>query len=202
MAGRRPPPSARRPHTVGIAGVPHAIALGMEIIGGCPRTVRKWVKRFQLEGRAGLQDRSSRPHRLRRPTPAGRAIMVRRVVEGGQTPEASRAFLCTSILQFCDKKMVPSSFQGGEHAYGESVLREIGNLDPVIGRAMSAAEAIERRVVKLRQFPFAKPETAPARALIDQLKSNPRAIIFDSLPSRKEPSREGRNAARPANRKP
>jgi hypothetical protein len=58
------------------------------------------------------------------------------------------------------------------------VLREIGNLDPVIGRgAMSAAEGIERRVVKLRQFPFAKPETAPARALIDQLKSNPRANL-------------------------
>jgi hypothetical protein len=58
------------------------------------------------------------------------------------------------------------------------VLREIGNRDPVIGRgAMSAAEAIESRVVKLRQFPLAKPETAPARALIEQLKSNPRANL-------------------------
>ena len=37
-------------------------------VGVCPRTVRKWVKRFQQEGLAGLQDRSSRPHRLRRPT--------------------------------------------------------------------------------------------------------------------------------------
>jgi transposase InsO family protein len=33
------------------------------------RTVRSWVKRFQAEGPAGLQDRSSRPHRLYRPTP-------------------------------------------------------------------------------------------------------------------------------------
>jgi transposase InsO family protein len=39
-------------------------------VGVCPRTVRKWVKRFRAEGLAGLQDRSSRPHRLRRPTPA------------------------------------------------------------------------------------------------------------------------------------
>ena len=32
-------------------------------------TVRKWVARFQAEGVEGLQDRSSRPHRLHRPTP-------------------------------------------------------------------------------------------------------------------------------------
>ena len=38
-------------------------------VGVCPRTVRKWVKRFRAEGVAGLHDRSSRPHRLRRPTP-------------------------------------------------------------------------------------------------------------------------------------
>lgn len=37
--------------------------------GVCPRTVRKWVDRYRREGWAGLQDRSSRPHRLRRPTP-------------------------------------------------------------------------------------------------------------------------------------
>ena len=40
-----------------------------EAVGVCPRTVRKWVARFRAEGVAGLQDRSSRPHRLRRPTP-------------------------------------------------------------------------------------------------------------------------------------
>jgi transposase InsO family protein len=37
--------------------------------GVCPRTVRKWVARFKAEGIEGLNDRSSRPHRLRRPTP-------------------------------------------------------------------------------------------------------------------------------------
>jgi len=37
--------------------------------GVCPRTVRKWVARFKAEGIEGLSDRSSRPHRLHRPTP-------------------------------------------------------------------------------------------------------------------------------------
>jgi transposase len=37
--------------------------------GVCPRTVRKWVARFKAEGVEGLNDRSSRPHRLHRPTP-------------------------------------------------------------------------------------------------------------------------------------
>jgi transposase InsO family protein len=37
--------------------------------GVCPRTVRKWVARYRSEGMTGLADRSSRPHRLRQPTP-------------------------------------------------------------------------------------------------------------------------------------
>jgi transposase InsO family protein len=40
-----------------------------EAAGVCPRTVRKWVDRYRREGLAGLHDRSSRPHRLHRPTP-------------------------------------------------------------------------------------------------------------------------------------
>jgi len=40
-----------------------------EAAGVCPRTVRKWVDRYRREGLVGLQDRSSRPHRLHRPTP-------------------------------------------------------------------------------------------------------------------------------------
>ena len=38
--------------------------------GVCPRTARKWLARFKAEGIEGLKDRSSRPHRLRKPTPA------------------------------------------------------------------------------------------------------------------------------------
>ena len=40
-----------------------------EAAGVCPRTGRKWRDRFEQEGLAGLQDRSSRPKRLRQPTP-------------------------------------------------------------------------------------------------------------------------------------
>lgn len=46
---------------------PQAVALAA---GVSPRTARKWVERYRLEGLAGLADRSSRPHRLHRPTPA------------------------------------------------------------------------------------------------------------------------------------
>src|SRR6478736_6103257 len=37
--------------------------------GVCPRTARKWHARYLAEGVEGLKDRSSRPHRLREPTP-------------------------------------------------------------------------------------------------------------------------------------
>jgi len=40
-----------------------ATALGVAV-----KTVRKWVARFEAEGAAGLTDRSSRPHRLNKPT--------------------------------------------------------------------------------------------------------------------------------------
>jgi transposase InsO family protein len=46
---------------------PNAIA---NTVGVCPRTVRKWLKRYREEGLPGLLDRSSRPHRLYRPLPA------------------------------------------------------------------------------------------------------------------------------------
>jgi transposase InsO family protein len=48
-----------------------ADALGVSI-----RTVRKWVKRFLTEGLAGLQDRSSRPQRLRAVTPDATAARI------------------------------------------------------------------------------------------------------------------------------
>ena len=55
---------------------PEAVA---EAAGVCPRTVRKWVDRYRGEGLAGLQDRSSRPHRLRRPTPQAVAEEIERL---------------------------------------------------------------------------------------------------------------------------
>jgi transposase InsO family protein len=52
-----------------------------------PKTVGKWVSRFKCEGAAGLGDRSSRPHRLREPTPTvvqERIIALRRQRFTGQ----------------------------------------------------------------------------------------------------------------------
>lgn len=53
-----------------------AKAFGIEL-----KTVKKWVVRFEAKGPAGLEDRSSRPHRLREPTPpetVERIIALRR----------------------------------------------------------------------------------------------------------------------------
>lgn len=52
-----------------------------------PKTVGKWVDRFRGQGAAGLADRSSRPHRLREPTPPEtqeRIIALRRQRFTGQ----------------------------------------------------------------------------------------------------------------------
>jgi transposase InsO family protein len=51
------------------------------LAGVCPRTARKWVSRFKAEGLGGLQDRSSRPKKLRKPTSedvAARIVALRR----------------------------------------------------------------------------------------------------------------------------
>ncbi len=53
-----------------------AVAAVAAAFGICVRTVRKWIARFRAEGSAGLMDRSSRPHRLHRPTPAAIVTQV------------------------------------------------------------------------------------------------------------------------------
>ena len=50
-----------------------------EAAGVCARTVRKWVARYHADGFAGFGDRSSRPHRLRRPTTAAVVEMIERL---------------------------------------------------------------------------------------------------------------------------
>jgi len=52
---------------------PMAVATAM---GVTTKTVGKWVARFAAEGAAGLVDRSSRPHRLYRPTPEATAERI------------------------------------------------------------------------------------------------------------------------------
>jgi hypothetical protein len=59
-----------------------------------------------------------------------------------------------------------------------AVLREAGDQDPVDGTAaFSAAEAIERGIVKMRSVPSREADTAPARALLGQLSRDPRASL-------------------------
>lgn len=57
-------------------------------VGVCPRTVRKWVERYEREGVAGLQDRSSRPRRLYRPTEQARVEQVEALRRQRWTGEA------------------------------------------------------------------------------------------------------------------
>ncbi|MDE3775488.1 helix-turn-helix domain-containing protein [Sinorhizobium meliloti] len=47
--------------------------------GVCLRTIRKWMDRYRREGLTGLHDRSSRPHRLRRPMPAATIETIERL---------------------------------------------------------------------------------------------------------------------------
>ena len=59
-----------------VAGqVPKAVAtaFGIDV-----KTVRKWLARWRAEGPAGLEDRSSRPHRFRKPT---RPEVVEQIIE-------------------------------------------------------------------------------------------------------------------------
>lgn len=62
-------------------------------------TVRKWVKRYQAEGEAGLLDRSSRPLRLRRPTPPAIIKQIetlrRRRLPGKQIAKIARVSTAT-----------------------------------------------------------------------------------------------------------
>jgi transposase InsO family protein len=52
---------------------PRAIATAS---GVSPATVYKWIRRYKTEGPDGLKDRSSRPRRLRRPTPQDQIELV------------------------------------------------------------------------------------------------------------------------------
>jgi transposase len=74
----RPTPRGRERivRQVGGGQTPKAVAEAARV---CRRTVRKWLDRYRREGLAGLQDRSSRPHRLRRPTPQAVVVEMERL---------------------------------------------------------------------------------------------------------------------------
>ena len=53
------------------------VAKAAEAQGVSRTTARKWLARYRAEGWPGLEDRSSRPHRSPRMTPADRRRLVR-----------------------------------------------------------------------------------------------------------------------------
>jgi transposase InsO family protein len=53
-----------------------SLAAAAEAAGVSERTARKWVRRFRVEGCAGLLDRSSAPHRCPRRTPPERVAAI------------------------------------------------------------------------------------------------------------------------------
>jgi transposase InsO family protein len=72
---------------------PEAVA---KAAGVCPRTIRKWIDRYRREGLTGLHDRSSRPHRLRRPTPAAVIETIERLRRQRWTGKQIAAEACVS----------------------------------------------------------------------------------------------------------
>jgi transposase InsO family protein len=64
------------------------------------KTVKKWVARFEAEGPGGLEDRSSRPHRLREPTPpetVEQIIALRRERLPGKQIAADTGVSCSTV---------------------------------------------------------------------------------------------------------
>jgi transposase InsO family protein len=112
-------------------------------LGVCVKTVRKWVARFEVEGAAGLCDRSSRPHRLHRPTPDD--IMARIV--------ARRRERWTGKRIAAELGVSPATVSRVLRRLGLSRLRDLEPAEPVrrYERA-SPGELIHIDIKKLGRF--------------------------------------------------
>jgi transposase InsO family protein len=92
-----------------------------EAAGVCPRTVRKWVDRYRREGPAGLCDRSSRPHRLHRPTPQAVIEQV----------EALRRTRCTGKQIAAELHISPATVSRILKRLGLNRMRDLEPAEPV-----------------------------------------------------------------------
>lgn len=92
-----------------------------EAAGVCVRTARKWVERFKAEGLAGLQDRSSRPKRLYRPTPEATVQQV----------EALRRQRCTGQQIAVDLGVSPATVSRILRRVGLNRMRDLEPAEPV-----------------------------------------------------------------------
>lgn len=89
--------------------------------GVTARTVRKWVERYRSEGEPGLRDRSSRPHRLHRPTPE---TVVRRI-------EALRRERWTGKRIAAEVDVSPATVSRVLRRLGLSRIRDLVPAEPV-----------------------------------------------------------------------
>ena len=103
---------------VGQGQTPKAVATAF---GVCVKTVRKWVARWRAEGKTGLADRSSRPLRLRRPTPAAVVARVGELRRQRWTGKAIAAELGVS----------PATVSRVLRRLGLSRLRDLEPAEPV-----------------------------------------------------------------------
>jgi transposase InsO family protein len=115
-----------------------AIAFGVTI-----KTVSKWVERFVAEGPAGLAERSSRPHRLNRPTPPEKVeqiIALRRQRLTGQ--QIAR-----------DVGVSPATVSRILRAAGLNRIRDLEPVEPVIRYEREhPGELIHLDIKKLGRF--------------------------------------------------
>jgi transposase InsO family protein len=118
-----------------------ATAMGVDV-----KTVRKWVERFGAEAQAGLEDRSSRPHKLYRPTPpevVEQVIALRRqrwsgkqiAKESGTSPATVSRILQASGLSRARDLDPPEPVRRHERAEpGELIhldIKKLGRFDRV-----------------------------------------------------------------------
>ena len=112
------------------------------------RTVRNWVKRSQAEGPAGLLDRSSRPHRLRQPTPetvVQRIAELRRERMPGKaiSAEVGKVAGVTAVRVDLDGKAVAVRGIGIDDASVRAAIAEAGGVSRA-GRALRSLGAVGR----------------------------------------------------------
>ncbi|MDX2143338.1 MAG: IS481 family transposase [Rhodospirillaceae bacterium] len=98
--------------------LPDAVAVAF---GVSTKTVNKWVGRFQAEGTAGLEDRSSRPHKLRCSTPPETILRIGAL--------RRRRFTTKQIAK--EAGVSPATVSRGLKRLGLSRMRDLEPAEPV-----------------------------------------------------------------------
>src|SRR5208283_2407419 len=104
-----------------IADEGQAPVIVADAMGVSERTARKWVAQFRAEGLGGLMDRSSRPHRLYRPTPHSIAEQI----------EALRRRRWTGKQIALETGVSPATVSRVLHRLGLSRMRDLEPAEPV-----------------------------------------------------------------------